>query len=644
MLFIFDSLKFLLFLAVAVYIPGKFLIERAKVDLDQVQNISASLVSGIIIFCLVSIAMRLFGLSFALVLTAFVIFDLWALLYKKVPLKVELNKNVLLLFFVATTFAIFSGLNLFKSGSVTKNGILMSVGVHDPLQHLAIIGQLQRGFPPKNPFFSGENLNNYHYYADILIAGVVDSVQLDKLNFYFKIFPFFNAMLFAFSCYSLMSVLTKKMAIKFLGLLLCAFGGTAAYLLIFLLPSVQWSGGTFWVDQPFAQLFNPQTYIGYSLFFIGSMLLIKSGKSQSLLPLVFAGVLLGFIFPFKVFGAVICVGALLTVAVYMGVFQKDFKYFVPFIISVAVFGILTLFTVNSYRNGLYFVPGWSLSVIVESPDRLNLVDWSLKLQFYKQDQNILRIVQIYTQEVFIYLFGNLGIRALGLFFIAFVVLKNLIKLKVEQLFFFSCIVISFTIPLLFNQGSSPYDIFQFVPYGLIVCAIFTALAVEYSIKKFKLNNLLIILIILVVFGLSLPTTILDIRGRIKNDRFTIGQEHLDALKFIAEKSDINDAILIYPDKDNINAAYVPAFSQRVSYVSDLGSTNITAVDGKSRADTALLFFNTYSDDERSKFLSEYNIKLVILPVNVDSELKSRKRDILLERVFENGKYVVYRGN
>ena len=62
---------------------------------------------------------------------------------------------------------------------------------------------------------------------------------------------------------------------------------------------------------------------------------------------------------------------------------------------------------------LVFMPGWFLRSMIESPDRVQIIDWVLRENTYSEAGNMLAILRYRLVELVIYLVGNLGVRVLG---------------------------------------------------------------------------------------------------------------------------------------------------------------------------------------------------------------------------------------
>ncbi|MDP2860127.1 MAG: hypothetical protein Q8N98_00235, partial [bacterium] len=104
-----------------------------------------------------------------------------------------------------------------QSATMVRSGLLSGLGMeffgpngHDGIWHLALINELGRRIPAQIPVFSGENLTNYHFIFDFLVALTNKITQIPIINLYFQIFPVIITGFLGFLGYRFMEKWTKS--------------------------------------------------------------------------------------------------------------------------------------------------------------------------------------------------------------------------------------------------------------------------------------------------------------------------------------------------------------------------------------------------------------------------------------------------
>jgi len=74
---------------------------------------------------------------------------------------------------------------------ITRGGDLLfwSSNGHDGFWHIALMNEINRGWPFQNPVFAGEKLINYHFFSDLLPAMINKYTGVSSMDLYFRIFP-----------------------------------------------------------------------------------------------------------------------------------------------------------------------------------------------------------------------------------------------------------------------------------------------------------------------------------------------------------------------------------------------------------------------------------------------------------------------
>ena len=356
-----------------------------------------------------------------------------------------------------------------------------------------------------------------------------------------------------------------------------------------------------------------------------------------------AGFIYAFCAGFKVHVAILGLGGLLVLSFYTLIFKKSYFFFKVFFITLIIFILFSLLIVDTFQSSLHLAPGWTLRKMVEDPDRLNLQNFVLLEQHYASFNNYFRLAEIYLKEFLIYIFGNLGVRILG-FFYFIILLKNIQKLSPAVVFIMSASIGGLFIPIIFNQGSSPYNIIQFGVYSLTILSIFTAISVEKLIDRlsFFRNYLVTFCLIISIMLLSIPANIKTFVTYLNYQKFVLAYDEVNTLKYLRENSDKKSVVLVYPSFNNANTAYVSAISGRRVYLSAMDFVKtMSHLDYSSREKKVMDFFYTLNYEEQREFLKKEGINYIYLSQDDVSKIESSGRGLRFPEIVKTNKDILY---
>lgn len=584
---IISTILFLAFLLFFIYLPGKSFISRVVkfYPSDIVIDLCLNFISGLSLLILLMAASELVGLPrFLIWLFPFVS------LFSFPPLisdKIKLPKAGFMIVFLIFVFALIQGFPLFYGGKLFE-GSLHFPSIHDNLWNISIIRELIKDFPPHNPAVSGEVLKNHHYLYLYFLALVNGVAKINIYDLYFRLGPVFVSFLFGGSLYLVSSIFTKKHIYRILSVFLGVFSGNFAYLVPLFTGSVNdWRGNIFFADQPFDQIFNPYTVLGFAVFLVSlySLSQFCINKKISLPWLALTAILIGISYGIKSFGGVILIVSLTAFSFLAWILFHQKKLLWLWFISAAVF-LAVFFLISGLGTvSLIFYPGWTLREMMIGEDKLNLPAFADVENFYLGSANTLGLLKIKFIELTIYLVGNLGVRILGFLFLFKVLLqkKQAVFLKIISLYILILTIVALAFPLLFNLSGSPFNIVQFTPFALILLSLATALFLEsYNCSK---------IIILLVVLLSLPVNVKNLLGKFAAAGDVIDKSEVTALDYLANKGHENDLILIDPLQFNQSPIYIPALSGRRVFLADPGFARQTGFNVDSKMAQIKWFFS-----------------------------------------------------
>lgn len=496
-------------------ITGTWMLDRSGLKLSIFESLILGTVVTIASYTSIIVFLGLFfGVTVYFLLLVPFVFGLLLLPFfvKKLQMmiiQIKSNFTYVLVGSIATLII----LSTLALSGISKNGVTFFQEVHDSSWHLALIQELQEFIPPLHPSDPTIVLKNYHYFYDVFLAGIKYITHVPLLPLYFQLSTVLLTTLLLASSF----ILGNRILGKISGLLLVfltAFAGSFAYFIPYFNPGQMWHESSFWVSQTATMIVNPQIFFTLSvcyLFAFITLLIFRYPKSKKidkkyLLLHVLLIVLSATSIGFKSYAFVILSTVYAFVLIFEFIYRKSF-YLVLLAASYILVSLPFVWLITEFKTGTFFyLPLWYLDSMIESPDRVNYLEWKFLEDHYRFKQNWLRVYEIKIKELVIFYIGNLGIRSLflllpfGMFFY---------KQKVQDLRFILLIFFAFLgssiFPLLFLQTGTVWNSIQFWYYALIfaniLCLITVKVFASYLPKKY-LYPLLTIIILLAV-----PTTV-----------------------------------------------------------------------------------------------------------------------------------------
>jgi len=653
----FNAIIFILFIIFLLYLPTKLIFIALNTEKSEDLLIDFGLYSslGIVIVTVMSFILGFLGISYFVSFICLLVLILYFIINKKLNLsKIRygfscLSSKHAIVLIIILIGVMTQNIVLFRGGWKVQSGYVFP-SMHDTMWNISLSSELFHHFPPQHPGVSGIPLKNNHYFYPLFLAIVRSVSYIDNLDLYFRLGPILVSLLFGLSLYSVSTLFTKNYFFRSLCVFLGYFSGSFAYLTPFFMGSkFEWRGNTFFSDQPFDQLINPYSVLGFTFILFSIFVFSKIFKEKNpnnfnwmLMTALFIGSLYGF----KSFGGIIVLLALFMSVLFHIIIYKNLKVLKVLFFTLVVFIPIFVLTTDIGKTHLYWAPGWLLSQLVSSQDKLYLPNLVNIEAHYLAIGNTLGILKIKTIEFLIYSLGNSGIRIFGLLYlIIYITKKQMNSLHLTaKLFLFFCFLIAFMIPLLFNLGSNAYNIVQFTPYSLVILAIFTALLSErvYYHALAKNKSYLGVVFIFFIILLSIPVNVKNIIGKIALPKEIVSFEEMSALSNLKEKSDKDDIILINPQEYDIDPMYISALSERRIFLASPGYARQTLVEVGSRSESILHFFNTV---ESSDFLNKNKItRIYLLKKNNFDSLKKKFEEINTNIIFENDKVGIFKNN
>ena len=560
---------------------------------------------------------------------------------KKIKIVFDKKTFIILTVFIigiAGQLAVISPSGRFINGDL----VFWSSHGHDASWHIALVNEIQKGWPFQNPVFSGEKLINYHFFSDIIPAIGNKYLRISNLDLYFRILPILYSLLFGASAYFLTKRMTGSFSAGIWAVMFSYFGGSFGYIATYIKDKTIAGESIFWASQPQSSSGNPPQIISNFLvltflYFVYSY--IKNKDKRSL----FASILiLGTLTEFKVYAAIVILGA----TVLSGIWQVA----IPAGILAAA---LYFPNASGSTSFLIFEPWWYIRTMIVDPSRLDWLDLEWRRQTYIYENNWKRVISIEVSGFLIFFFGNLGMRFVGLWDYLKSV-KTSLKNRFNLLFVLT-IFASLALPILFLQKGVASNTSQFLQYFLLLLGILAGISTAGFIKLLKHPVYKVIATVFFIL-LMIPTQVaLLYQFYSRTPVVKISGAELEALSFINKNSDENTVILSpLPDPffkiegptPNFwawtDTAYIAAFSNRSEYFSDKEQVDIMGYDYASREAERKAIFESNNPALVKEKIKETGANLIYYPKALSPQVDFGNLELNL--FFENSDVEVWKTN
>lgn len=651
-LVLFAGACFLFFL-----IPGVYILLKTFPELSCWEKFFYGTVVGMVFFTLVSYLFLLINFPLAIFIV-FGVFDLIAakqILNFLRQLTLPSKRWAALIFLVFAIGILGQMLVIAPSGIFAAHDIVFwGSHAHDASWHMALMNEINKGFPLQNPIFAGERLVNYHYFSDIAPAIFNKFLNLPALDLYFRFFPVLQSLLLGTAAYFLAKKIGKSNLAGIWGAIFVYFGGSFGYLVTLLQGRGLGGESLFWATQVQSSIANPPQIISDFLVLTLLFLLISYLAKPRFYSAIIISLIAGVLATFKVYAAIPVLGALAIASTWKIIKEAKFDLLTITLAAGAVTAGLYLPNTKASTAFLIFQPWWFIRTMVVEPSRLNWIDLELRRQFYLARggwKSFARILEYEGIAFLIFFFGNLGTRALGLWNVVKTA-KNYFSDYFSQIFI-SIMVISLAFPLLFLQKGVAGNTAQFLQYFLLLFGISAAVAISKFLDKFK-NPFLKTTVTLTIIVLSVPTQFSQIMDLYKRTPFAkISQEEINALSLIKKEFGNSTVIMTPPYNkyldlktptpdiwDWSDSGYVSAFSGKRTYLSDIEQVDVMGYNYQERLAFQEKIFLEPSAITLAKELKEKGITLLYFP-----QVLKPKTDFngkYFERIVENRKVEIWK--
>lgn len=646
---------FLLAVVVSLTIPGWFLLKKTRLLKNFWETIVLGTIIGLTLVSLLSYLLLIINLPWLilplLVVVNFFFFRNWQWSWPTITL----TKHQLSALIVVLTLGVVGQLLVIAPSGVFRNGdlIFYSAHGHDSAWHIALMEELSKGYPLQNPVFAGEKLVNYHFFSDIIPTIFSRYLPLTPLDLYFRFFP----LLYSFVLGGVAYLIGRQLGGSFLAgiwsMIFAYFAGSFGFVVTWLRSGQIGGESLFWSSQSQSTIGNPPQ-IAASIILLTFIYLLGyylDKKNRWLLMILM--LLAGIIVVFKVYAGVVLLGALGIISLWRLITKRSIDLLAMFAGSFVLAAGLYLPNTSATFAFLIFEPWWFVRTMVVAPDRLNWLDLELKRQTYIAESNWKRVIQIELTAFVIFWLGNLGMRFLGLFYLA----KHLKGFLVDQqrLLITLMIIISLIMPLLFLQKGVASNTAQFLQYHLLLLGVVSGVAVAKLMEQIRSLRTQAIITTLIIL-LAVPTQI-----GLLNDFYSkpplskISAAELQALDYLKQQTEPASVILTPPYNQYFNlaqptlpiwdwfdTAYVAAFSARRTYFTDFEQVDIMGYDFRARQRFQQQVFAEINPQTFQNLLHDQPINYLYFPQPLAPVVNLKEAE--LKQVFVNGEVEIWQVN
>lgn len=680
-----------------IYRPGALLMNRFFPKWSWIDKVVIALILGIVIWVMAQFLLGylgwltawpiISGVVFLLTLGQLIItFPKWELLPQKI---VKGLSDQWLLLSIIILVALLQGSLHFFSGWSTDQGIVVHAfhSTDAPL-HLSLIDQLSWRFPPEKPGFSGELFRNYHYLSDMIWAGIKRAWpwELDTMHLYFRMAPFLYSILISLTLFIVTRKITGQARLGIGAIIINGLTGGLGYLMP-LLTNRNYAGleSLFWLSPPFSLFFNPGVVTGFFLMLAGCRMIVELEEKFSKSALVISALLLGAVIGFEVFAGLLILGALTVVSISQSIFKRQWQWLIVLLLTFAIAASLYLPNNIGGNKLVAFMPGYVLTTMVASPERMALLPFNLLKNWFVVKPWLL--VLLMTGLTVVFVVGNLGIKVIGIV----PIFKTVTRWKKSSPIFLYIAAIcgaSLTLPLVIGQFGVNWQPIQFGYYALLLMSITTMIQLDKWFEKLLPLQQTIIWTLVLLLGIPcIVHSLFYIRWG-----YTVSAKELEAYRFLQNSTDQRSAVLRLPvpglrdeqgreqlqrildhgemmslsdlkarvlsKKKNVkplkpsalppfrqplrhvDAAFVAALSKRNSYLEDITTAQSMGVDYQPRLQLLQRLVDAEYENDIEEFLQKSAVDYIVLFER--DRLMVELTSLGWKKVFDNQSVSIYK--
>lgn len=429
-------------------------------------------------------------------------------------------------------FATLFSLSVTTSGWMTKDGMVVrGVNAVDGIWNIALAEELIHAFPPQHPGLAGVPLRGYHILYNLLIADASRISGISTVRLHFHLVPIILSFLLVYGIYAFSWRLTGSSRHALWSTVFGLAGGSFSFVLpLFFGRSVS-VDDALGVTQPFSLLVSPSFVLSLLSILYTWIFLDEYALRPSPVWIAMIGLGAGLSAGMKVYAGMIL---LPTIVLYAFV-RRNIEVLISTLLSAAA----VFLPLNAAYGFLRYQPLWPPHRVMQST--LDFTQWELKRQSLEGMGAVWGLWKLEAIAFGIFVFGNLGTRAVGLAGLYF-----LKKREVGLLFWMLVVasLVSFTLPMLFLQPIGAFNMIQFFWYFLVFMGILAGWG--WSLMVGKISNAWAIVLSVALLVFTLPSSTEKIVTFMGKPTYFIAKEEMAFYRELRRVGERGDTVLVVP--------------------------------------------------------------------------------------------------
>lgn len=541
-------LNFLVAVFFAFFVPGNVLLN--KVELPRFFKFCLCIVLGLVLWGYQGFIFGYLNLRIGVYPYLIVFFAIWIYQNRNnfrniakivTPPKIHFDPILVITLLVGVVFMLSA---IWFVGVPINEGLFFCCrGVPDDMYHLALTDELIKNMPPFEPGASKIVLENYHYWANLIMAETIRVFGTDLMDTVYRFFPLLLSLLLAGAVVSFPKLLGLKKSFARWFALFVFFGGD----ILFILTWIFGRGVNFNVyglDDATKLLAGPTRSFSIVVIFWAICLLIVWLKKRNIFLDIVLGLMFASLVGMKVYTGIFAVGGLFFLGSYYLFLRRDFKRLLMPIIS-GLLSILIFFPVNGGSNGIGLYYPWAFREFIAKAD-LGTVFLILRQRIYVADGKFLQVISYDLLFVAIYITFMFG--AINIAFLQ--TKKSLSRIPKElHLFLISGIFVSLILGFFGSQTNGGGNTIQMIIALYFFAAIYAALAISTHLEgtSKKLGIIVSVLVIALTVPRAFNEGLQNFARIVSGSGYVVSNDEINSLNWI-KSHPCNDCVVsIWPE-------------------------------------------------------------------------------------------------
>lgn len=412
--FYYFSISLLVFF-LAFYIPGRVILSKF-LKLNLLENIILSNILGISLWVLLIYLFGIINSPYLIYLYLLLTLAVWLKRYRDesriiiLGIKRLVSDRWLSVVILLGLPVVLAG--IFTSGLPSAEGIgIYGVNTVDGVYHVALIKSLIRQIPPFEPGMASNLVVNYHYWSNMVIAGIARTFRLPVMNLFYQYFPFFVAVLYGYTGYLLARILFQSKNTARLFVFFLYFAGNLGFL-VFYIFNKQLVFDVASLDNSALLFTNPPRALAQLMLLGGLIFVYRWIVKKELSAGFFAAIVLGVAVGVKVYVGIFAAIGFALLLFYL-LLNKKIMLMTPIIIYILL-SALIYFPTNKGAGGLFWSPiSWPRHFFAQG--MASRFGWHLREQYLLEFKDTFGLAILYIQMTIVFCYSHFRYKISGTF-------------------------------------------------------------------------------------------------------------------------------------------------------------------------------------------------------------------------------------